>query len=76
MTEHANVAEAFGVSRTPIREVFCPLATIGLVEDLGRRGVLVSKHSASDLFDAFLGVAELEGIAACLAALHTSDEVL
>ena len=62
------LAEEFGVSRTPIREAFRQLASIGLVEDLGRRGVLVSKHCASDLLDAFLVVAELEGIAARLAA--------
>ena len=76
VTERANVAEDFGVSRTPIREAFHPLASISLVEDLRRRGVLVSKHSASDLLDAFLVLAELEGIPARLAAQHTSDEVL
>jgi DNA-binding GntR family transcriptional regulator len=76
VTERANVAEDFGVSRTPIREEFRPLASISLVEDLRRRGVLVSKHSASDLLDAFLVLADLEGIPARLAAQHTSDEVL
>ena len=76
VTERANVAEDFGVSRTPIREAFRPLASISLVEDLRRRGVLVSKHSASDLLDAFLVLAELEGIPARLAAQCTSDEVL
>ena len=70
------LAEEFGVSRTPIREAFRQLASIGLVEDLGRRGIIVSKHCASDLLDAFLVVAELEGIAARLAAQRISDEVL
>jgi DNA-binding GntR family transcriptional regulator len=70
------LAEEFGVSRTPIREAFRQLAAIGLVEDNGRRGVLVSKHCASDLLDAFLVVAELEGIAARLAAQRISRKVL
>ena len=70
------LAEEFGVSRTPIREAFRQLASIGLVQDLGRRGVLVSKHCASDLLDAFLVVAELEGIAARLAAQRITDELL
>ena len=70
------MAEEFGVLRTPIGEAFRPQASIGLVEDLVRRGFLVSKHSASDLLDAFLVVAELEGIAARLAAQRISDEVL
>lgn len=38
--------------------------------------MLVSKHCASDLLDAFLVVAELEGIAARLAAQRISNEVL
>ena len=70
------LAEEFGVSRTPIREAFRQLASIGLVQDLGRRGILVSKHCASDLLDAFLVVAELEGVAARLAAQHITSEVL
>jgi len=70
------LAEEFGVSRTPIREAFRQLASIGLVQDLGRRGVLVSKHCASDLLDAFLVVAELEGVAARLAAQRITSEVL
>ncbi len=70
------LAEEFGVSRTPIREAFRQLASIGLVEDLGRRGIIVSKHCASDLLDAFLVVAELEGVAARLAAQRISNEEL
>ena len=70
------LAQEFGVSRTPVREAFRQLASIGLVEDLGRRGILVSTHCASDLLDAFLVVAELEGIAARLTAQRTSSEVL
>ncbi|MFT4707844.1 MAG: DNA-binding GntR family transcriptional regulator [Ascidiaceihabitans sp.] len=74
--DERELAEEFGVSRTPIREAFRQLASIGLVEDLGRRGVLVAKHSASDMLDSFLVVAELEGIAAGLAAQRISVDVL
>ena len=70
------MAEEFGVLRTPIGEAFRPQASIGLVEDLVRRGFLVSKHSTSDLLDAFSVLDKLEGIAVRLAAQHTSDEVL
>jgi DNA-binding GntR family transcriptional regulator len=70
------LAEELGVSRTLIREALRQLASIGLVEDLGRRGVLVSKHCASDMLGSFLVVAELERIAARLAAQRISKEML
>jgi DNA-binding GntR family transcriptional regulator len=70
------LAEEFGVSRTPVREAIRRLAAIGLVKDLGRRGVLVMQLSASDLLDAFLVVAELEGIAARLATHRMSKEAI
>ena len=55
-------------SRTKVREAIRQLAEIGLVEGLGRRGVLISKHCGSDMLGAFLVVAELEGTAARLAS--------
>lgn len=66
--DERSLAEEFGVSRTPVREAIRNLASMGLIEDLGRRGIVVAKPTAATVLDAFLVVAELEGIATRLAA--------
>ena len=74
--DERSLAKEFGVSRTPIREAIRQLASIGLIKDLGRRGIIVPKPTAAALLDAFLVVAELEGIAARLAAQRVTPDEL
>ena len=74
--DERSLAEEFGVSRTPIREAIRKLASMGLIKDLGRRGIIVPKPTAAALLDAFLVVAELEGIAARLAAQRVTPNEL
>ena len=74
--DERSLAKEFGVSRTPIREAIRQLASMGLIEDLGRRGIIVPKPTAAALLDAFLVVAELEGIAARLAAQRVTPDEL
>ena len=74
--DERSLAKEFGVSRTPIREAIRQLASMGLIEDLGRRGIIVPKPTAAALLDAFLVVAELEGIAARLAAQRVAPDEL
>ena len=74
--DERGLAEEFGVSRTPIREAIRQLASMGLIKDLGRRGIIVPKPTAAALLDAFLVVAELEGIAARLAAQRVMPDEL
>src|SRR5580765_1341058 len=62
------LADEFGVSRTPIREALRKLQASGLVELQPHRGALVRAPSAREIRDAYEVRAELEGLAADLAA--------
>ncbi len=48
-----ELAEEFGMSRTPIREAFIRLASEGLVRIVPKRGVYVSEISLQDLKNVF-----------------------
>jgi DNA-binding GntR family transcriptional regulator len=67
------LAEEFGVSRTPVREALRKLQSTGLVELLPNRGAVVRGPSAREIREAYEVRAELEGLAAELAAGRISD---
>jgi DNA-binding GntR family transcriptional regulator len=58
---------AFGISRTPLREAFRVLEKEGLVEILPRKGTFVRRISRQDIEENFPVRATLEGLAARLA---------
>lgn len=64
------LAEEFGVSRTPIREALRKLQASGLVELRPNRGALVRGLTPREIRDAYAVRAELEGLAAEVAALR------
>jgi DNA-binding GntR family transcriptional regulator len=66
--DEKEIAERFGVSRTPVREAFRLLGATGLVESKGRQGVTVRTISVQTLLEMFQVMAELEGLCARLAA--------
>jgi DNA-binding GntR family transcriptional regulator len=70
------LAEEFGVSRTPVREALRQLQASGLVELLPNRGAIVRGPSAREIREAYEIRAELEGLAAELAAERISDRDL
>jgi DNA-binding GntR family transcriptional regulator len=70
----AALAEEFGVSRTPVREALRKLQASGLVELRPNRGALVRGLSSREVRDAYEVRAELEGLAAELAAHHVHHE--
>lgn len=70
------LAEEFGVSRTPVREALRHLQATGLVELLPNRGAIVRGPSAREIREAYEVRAELEGLAAELAAGRISDRDL
>jgi DNA-binding GntR family transcriptional regulator len=70
------LAEEFGVSRTPVREALRQLQATGLVELLPNRGAVVRGPSAREIREAYEVRAELEGLAAELAAVRISDRDL
>lgn len=63
-----HLAREFGVSRTPIREAIRQLQAIGLVEVVPNRGAAVRAPSSRDIREAYVVRAELEGLAARIAA--------
>jgi DNA-binding GntR family transcriptional regulator len=70
------LADEFGVSRTPVREALRKLQATGILELLPNRGAVVRGPSARDIREAYEVRAELEGLAAELAAELISDRDL
>ncbi len=69
----SDLAERFGVSRTPIREALQRLETQSLLERDGR-SLIVASLTHSQLAELYVVRRELEGLAARLAAQHATDE--
>ena len=70
--DEQELAQRFGVSRTPVREALGQLAATGLVEHRPRRGVIVAVISPLRLHEMFGVMAELEASASRLAATAMS----
>lgn len=65
-----EVGANFGVSRSPVREVFRMLEADGLVVRAARKGVSVTPMSRRDLDEVYACRVGLEGVAAAEAARH------
>lgn len=68
-----NIAEQFGVSRTPVREALHRLEQANLAERGPRRAFIVRKMKTYDLAKLFEAVGEVESSLASLAALRMSE---
>jgi DNA-binding GntR family transcriptional regulator len=71
--DEQEIAQRFGVSRTPVREAFRLMAANNLVELRGRQGATVRTVKAQALIEMFQVMAELEGLCARLAARRVSQ---
>ena len=69
----SDLAECFGLSRTPIREALQRLETQSLLSRDGR-SLVVSSLDPSQVAELYVVRTELEGLAAELAARHASAE--
>jgi DNA-binding GntR family transcriptional regulator len=69
-----EVGASFGVSRSPIREVFRMLEADGLVVRAARKGVRVTPMSRRDLDEVYACRVGLEGLAAAEAARRIDPE--
>jgi DNA-binding GntR family transcriptional regulator len=68
--DEVELAEEFGVSRTPIREAFLQLSASGLIDMQPRKGAFVASVPFQRLWEMFEVMAELEATCARLAARH------
>ena len=66
--DELKLAEAYGISRTPLREALKVLATEGLVTMKVRRGAYVTEVNEKDLIDVYHLLALLESDAASVVA--------
>ncbi len=71
-----ELAQRFGVSRTPVREALSLLAGEGLVEIRPRRGAVVAQVTPQRLVEMFEVMAELEAMCARLAARRMTEAEL
>jgi DNA-binding GntR family transcriptional regulator len=71
-----ELAEKFGISRTPLREAIKILATEGLLELLPNRGARVASISDTELEEMLEVIAGLEATAAELACRHITEAEL
>jgi DNA-binding GntR family transcriptional regulator len=69
----SELAERFGVSRTPIREALQRLETQSMLTRTGR-SLIVASLDHNQLAELYVVRAELEGLAARLAAQHATPE--
>lgn len=74
--DESGLSDAFGLSRTPLREVFRELAGEGYVELRAGRGARVSEMSHTTLRDFFLAAPMIYSAIMRLAALNaTADQI-
>nr|WP_218859518.1 GntR family transcriptional regulator [Petropleomorpha daqingensis] len=71
-----QLAKELGVSQSPVREALRELAAVGIVTILPRRGARVRLPSAKELADVSVVRAEVDGLAARLAAGRMGDAAL
>ena len=74
--DELKLAEAYGISRTPLREALKVLAAEGLVTMKVRRGAYVTEVSDKDLSDVYQLLALLESDGAGVVAERASDAQL
>src|SRR4051794_28852588 len=72
--DETDLAQKFGVSRTPLREALIQLASIGIVAMRPRRGAVVAEVPPQRLLEMFEVMAELEGMCGRLAARRMSRD--
>lgn len=71
-----ELAERYGISRTPIREAFRQLESEGYLTVIPRRGAVVREFSAKDVEDFYAIKSILEGYAARQACLRLTEKEL
>src|SRR5690349_3442252 len=72
--DERQLAQDFGISRTPVREAMAQLEREGFVRSIPRRGVYVVRKTKNEVIELIQAWAALESMAARLITEHASDE--
>src|SRR5438477_12546385 len=71
--DERQLAQDFGISRTPVREAMAQLEREGFVRSVPRRGVHVVRKPKREVIEMITAWAALESMAARLITQHASD---
>jgi DNA-binding GntR family transcriptional regulator len=71
--DERQLAQDFGISRTPVREAMAQLEREGFVRSVPRRGVYVVRKTKREVIELIQAWAALESMAARLITEHASD---
>jgi DNA-binding GntR family transcriptional regulator len=72
--DERQLAQDFGISRTPVREAMAQLEREGFVRSIPRRGVYVVRKTKNEVIEMITAWAALESMAARLTTQNASDE--
>jgi DNA-binding GntR family transcriptional regulator len=72
--DERQLAQDFGISRTPVREAMAQLEREGFVRSVPRRGIYVVRKTKSEVIEMITAWAALESMAARLITEHASDD--
>src|SRR6478609_9541383 len=71
--DERQLAQDFGISRTPVREALAQLEREGFVRSIPRRGIYVVRKTKQEVIELITAWAALEGMAARLITQQASD---
>jgi len=69
-----HLSEKLHVSRAPIREALLELVSLGVLEQIARKGVFVKEITSKDIYDTYESKGVIEGFLATEFALHSTKE--
>src|SRR6478609_9594839 len=72
--DERQLAQDFGISRTPVREAMAQLEREGFVRSVPRRGIYVVRKTRYEVIEMITAWAALESMAARLITEHASSE--
>ena len=72
--DERQLAQDFGISRTPVREAMAQLEREGFVRSVPRRGIYVVRKTKQEVIELIQAWAALESMAARLITEHASDD--
>ncbi len=69
-----HLSEKFQMSRAPIREALLELVSLGVLEQIARKGVFVKEITSKDIYDTYESKGVIEGFLATEFARHSTNE--